>query len=124
MRTLAITCLAGVLALATPARHPAPQSDTRLFAFSFTVGPAWDGSKAPDQQRGWSEHSANMRRLRDSGSILLGGRYGGVGLFIVRAADSTAARALLAPDSATAHGVFQVAIDRWSTVYDGSLPLR
>lgn len=95
-----------------------------LFVMMYTTGPAWDASVPPDRQRHFDSHSANLRRLRENGSIVAGGRFGPWGLILVNAADSAAASALFAPDSSLATGTFRGELHRWSTIYEGFIPGR
>jgi hypothetical protein len=99
------------------AQQPAPT----LFALMFSTGTGWDTAKPPQDQAGFGAHSRNLRRLRDAGIIVTGGRFGEYGLMIVAAPTSDSARALLAPDSSLAAKTFNVQVTRWSTVYPGTL---
>ena len=47
-------------------------------------------------------HSQNLFKLRQEGRIVLGGRYGEVGLILVRAANEQEVRELFAADSSLA----------------------
>ncbi len=91
------------------------------FAVVFSTGPKWDKSKAPNLQEGFAEHSANLRRLRESGILHAGARYGDVGLMIVRAESVDAATALFAADPTIAAGVFRIEVTPFFTVYNGEL---
>lgn len=108
------------------ATSPAPATPTATvtggtYAVSFTTGPKWDKSKAPNLQEGFAEHSANLRRLRESGVLHAGARYGEVGLMIVRADSVDAATALFAADPTIAAGVFRIEVVPFFTVYGGEL---
>lgn len=80
------------------------------FVVLFTTGPSWDTSKPPAEQTGFKEHSANLRRLRDSGQITLGARYADKGMIILKANDETAARAEFANDPTIAANVFKLEV--------------
>jgi hypothetical protein len=108
---------------ATHATPPAQAADS-LFALTFAVGPGWDSTKPPGAQAGFREHSQNLARLRREGRILAGGRFGALGLMLVRARDSAEVRAELAGDSTLTRGVFTATIDVWRTIYDGPVPAR
>jgi len=128
MRLLMGWVAAGILALAavpsaSRAARTAPAADS-LYALVFTRGPAWDGERSPGRQSGMREHSANLNRLRSEGRIVLGGRFGDYGLIVLTVRDRADALMLLAPDSATARGVFRAELSPWSTIYEGSLPPR
>ena len=60
-------------------------------------------------------------KLRQDGRLVLGGRYGDVGLILVRAADEAEARGLFAADSSIARGVFRAEFQVWRTIFDGTL---
>lgn len=95
-------------------------SDT-IYAVTIRTGPAWDQSKPPNEQVHFRTHSQNLFRLREQGRIVLGGRYGDVGLILVRAANETEARQLFAADSSLARGVFQADFTVWRTIFDGTV---
>lgn len=103
---------------------PARQATDSLFALTFAAGPGWDTTKPPGAQAGFREHSQNLARLRREGRILAGGRFGALGLMLVRARDSAEVRAQLAGDSTLTRGVFTATIDVWRTIYDGPVPAR
>lgn len=105
-----------VLAAQTPPAAPAP----RLFAVTFTTGPAWDAAKPPAEQAHFREHSANLARLRREGLLLLGARYADKGLIILRAESEEAVRAQLVPDPSVAAGVFHAQVDAFNPFYHGS----
>lgn len=79
----------------------------RLFAVELTLGPAWDTAKPANEQPGFAEHSANIRRLTESQALVIGARYGEKGLLVVSAADEAAARAHFAPDPMVEKKVFR-----------------
>lgn len=123
-RTIAVTgAVSALLVLAerqgraSPVQEPSPT----LYALLITTGPGWDTTRSASQQRFFGEHSRNLRRLRDAGIIVTGGRFGPYGLMVVQAPNADSARALLAPDSSIAAGTFNVGVSRWSTVYEGTL---
>jgi hypothetical protein len=95
-------------------------SDT-IYAVTIRTGPAWDQSKPPNEQLHFRTHSQNLLRLREEGKIVLGGRFGDVGLILVRAANQAEARQLFAADSSLARGVFQAEFTVWRTIFDGAV---
>jgi uncharacterized protein YciI len=120
-RVILCLCTLGLTGIAPPpARAQIP--DTALFAITFTTGPGWDSAKPAGEQRFMSEHSRNLFRLRDAGTIVMGSRFGEFGLIIVRAASDEDARALFRADSAVASGVFLMRVDSWLTLFDGCIP--
>ena len=95
-----------------------PASPPRMFAVRLTTGPAWDTAKSPGEQAGMREHSANIARMRREGALVLGARFGEVGLLVLRVPDEAAVQAQLAPDPAIAAGVFKaqgVALENQAT---------
>jgi hypothetical protein len=95
-------------------------SDT-VYAVTIRTGPAWDQSKPPTEQLHFRTHSQNLFRLREEGKIVLGGRFGDVGLILVRAANEAEARQLFAADSSLVRGVFQAEFKVWRTIFDGTV---
>jgi uncharacterized protein YciI len=103
--------------------YPAPPGAPVLktFAVEFRTGPGWDKAKPPGEQKHFADHSANLRKLRQEGRIVLGARYGEVGLVLLRAADEAEARALLAADPSLAAGVFTAQIHPFSAFMGGTV---
>jgi hypothetical protein len=97
----------------------AAQTDT-LFAVRFTTGPNWDSSKSPNAQAHFAEHSANLSRLRKEGVLVIGARYGEVGLVVLRVPDEDAAKAQIALDPSIDAGTFVAQIDRFMPFMHGS----
>lgn len=110
MRTLAIIWLAAValvLAAHTAAAQTTPAS---LFVVHFETGTAWDKALAPADQKGFKEHSANLNRLRNEGTITFGARYGDLGMIFVKAETLDAAKALIEADPGVQSGIFSFRI--------------
>ena len=97
------------------------QARDRTFALVFTTGPGWDTSRSPGEQAQFGSHSNNLRRLRDAGVLVAGGRFSQYGLILVRAPSVDSARAMLVPDSSIAVGTFKVEVSPWSTIYEGTI---
>ena len=118
MRTVVIglVFVAGVgVGVSVGARAQAP----RLFAVELTRGSAWDTAKAANEQPGFAEHSANIRRLTESQALVIGARYGDTGLLVVRADDEAAARAHFAADPMVAKNVFRAEVAPFSAFKHG-----
>ncbi len=115
---LLASLISSALALAQAPSPIAPPP--RLYAVRLSTGPAWDAAKSPNDQTGMKEHSANIARLRREGMLVLGARFGELGLLVLRAPDEAAVRALLAPDPTVASGVFKVQIDVFSPFAHGT----
>lgn len=116
MKLRALFVLA-LLAITASAQTPPPP---KLFAVRLTTGPAWDTAKSPNEQAGMREHSANIARLRRDGVLVLGGRFGEVGLMVLRVPDEAAARAQFEADPTIAAGTFKVQIDEYRPFAHGS----
>ncbi len=115
---LLVSLISTVLALA---QAPAPIAPPpRLYAVRLSTGPAWDATKSPNDQGGMKEHSANIARMRREGTLVLGARFGELGLLVLRVPDEAAVRAQLAPDPTVASGVFKVQIDVFSPFAHGT----
>lgn len=108
-------------AASSAAQPAAPTVTGGTYAVVLTTGPKWDKSKAPNLQEGFAEHSANLRKLRETGVLHAGARYGEVGLMIVRAESVAAATTLFAADPTIAAGVFRIEVTPFFTVYSGEL---
>lgn len=123
--------VAGVFALAVlgiPASsglsRPVQGAADSLWVVTLTTGPGWDSTKAPNLQRHFGEHSRNLGRLRQEGKLLMGGRFGAVGLLLLRAPSESEARGMFAPDSSIATGVFAARFEVWHTIFTGAVPPR
>ena len=125
----AATCLALLGSVraqtATPAPAPQPAAATApaglLFAVEIKTGPAWDAAKPPQDQAHFREHSANLRRLREQGVLLMGARYADKGLVVLRAASEGDAHALLKDDPSFQAGVFKYELHEFRVFYSGTL---
>jgi hypothetical protein len=95
------------------------QSAPSLFAVEFRIGPKWDASKAPHEQAGFGEHSANLKRLRDSGALLLGARYADKGFIVLAAGSEAAARGEIEVDPSVRNQVFAYDIHEFRVFYPG-----
>jgi hypothetical protein len=117
---LFLSLLSAVLGLAQPQPPSAVAPPPRLYAVRLSTGPAWVAAKSPNDQTGMREHSANIARLRREGTLVLGARFGELGLLVLRVPDEAAVRAQLAQDPAVASGVFKVQIDVFSPFAHGT----
>lgn len=112
VRIIALLLVAAVGSVAQPA--------AKHFAVRLTTGPAWDAAKSPAEQVGMREHSANIARLRRDGVLVLGGRFGELGLLVLRVPDEGAARAQFETDPTIAAGVFRLQVDEYRPFAHGS----
>lgn len=126
-RELLMAALAGAgLSLTAPSHaqgNPNKPAKPPVFAVEFTTGPGWDAGKAPNEQRHFADHSANLRRLRDTGALLFGARYSDKGLIVLEAADEAAARAEIERDPSVAAGTFRYALFPMHAFYPGCVGL-
>ena len=99
----------------------APSVPANLYAIEFRTGARWDVTKKPHEQAYFREHSTNLKRLRDSGILLLGARYSDKGLVVVRAETEAGARALVDVDPSVQHEVFAYAIHPFHVFYSGCI---
>jgi uncharacterized protein YciI len=119
---IAVALLVPARAAASPPAEAQPAGEARLrFAVEIRVGPAWDAAKPPNEQAYFADHSANLRRLREAGHLVLGARYGEVGLVVLSAASEAAARAMMDADPAMRHGTFRYELHELRVFYSGSL---
>ena len=58
----------------SPSQSPSPSAPTKLFAIEIKTGTSWDAAKPAHEQAFFREHSANLKKLRDQGSLVLGAR--------------------------------------------------
>lgn len=121
MKPRALAVLALVLVNWTGLAAQTPPAPTpKMFAVRLTTGPAWDAAKPPNDQAGMREHSANIARLRREGMLVLGARFGEVGLLVLRVPDAAAAAAQFEPDPTIAAGVFKFQVDAFAPFAHGS----
>lgn len=95
-----------------------------LFAVEIRTGAKWDAAKPPQEQPFFREHSQNLRRLRDAGHLVMGARYGEVGLVVLAAADAAAARAMMDADPSLEAGTFRYELHPFNVFYGGTLAPR
>jgi len=106
------------------AQTPQPEAPTvavaaNLYAIEFRTGARWDTTKKPHEQAYFREHSANLKRLRDSGSLLVGARYSDKGLVVVTAETEASARALVEVDPSIQNQVFAFEVHAFHVFYSG-----
>jgi uncharacterized protein YciI len=115
---IVIACLLVALSSSTVRAEEPPAAD-KHFVVQFTVGPAWVEGKAPNEQAYFADHSANLKRLRAEGKLLLGGRYSDKGIIIVTGPSEEAVRAEIEKDPSVRNGTFVAAIHPFSAFYTG-----
>jgi uncharacterized protein YciI len=107
-----------------PAAPPAAQAPRQLFLFLYRPGPGWVAGR-PMAEQNLRPHGAYMAGLLRDGRLFAGGGYadGDGGLAVVRAADLTEARAMLAADPAIRSGVFVADLRPWRPRFFNDRPL-
>lgn len=119
MKTI-LAALLGLLLASVLTAQTQPNPPPKMFAVRLTTGPAWDTAKPPHDQAGMREHSANIARLRREGVLVLGARFGEVGLLVLRVPDAATAAAQFGPDPTIAAGVFKLQVDAFAPFAHGN----
>lgn len=110
-----------VLLGATGVGAPRAGQESVLWAVTFTPGPGWKDNVRPDSQAYFREHSRNLGQLRRDSVIVAGGRFGRFGLMIMKGTSDAEVHQRFANDSTIVTRVFDITVDRWYTVYGGTL---
>lgn len=118
---LAVAAMSGIAQVQQTA---AIEQNLPLFAVEIKVGSKWDQSKLPQDQKYFREHSANLKRLRDAGNLIMGARYSDKGLVILAAQTEEEARAMLDVDPSIKGEVFKYELHPFVVFYSGSLNQR
>lgn len=97
--------------------HGKPIEMTTYYVGFLYRGPKWTPGVTPEVQRLQEEHMANIRRLADSGKLLLAGPFtdGGDlrGMFVFKVDSMEEAQALADGDSAVKAGRLRVELHPW-----------
>ena len=103
-----------------------PASELPLFVVEIQVGKSWNPSKPANEQLYFKEHSANLKRLRDAGQLVMGARYSDKGLLVLAATSEAAARQELDADPSFKAETFQYRIHPLNVFYPGMVtpPVR
>ena len=94
-------------------------AEEKLFAVEIKVGPGWDNTKAPNDQAFFKEHSANLKRLREAGHIVMGARYSDIGLLVISAETKEAVATMMQQDPSMAAQTFVFAVHEMNVFYPG-----
>lgn len=121
---IVLCLLASFAVLAHAQDAQAPSTDPLLFAIEIRTGPKWDAARPASEQAHFREHSANLRKLRDAGNLVVGARYSDKGLVILSAASLADARAMMDADPSIAAGVFAYEAHPFNVFYPGTLQPR
>ena len=116
-----IACLLSLPSLASPAEDiESPEAEPQLFAVEIKSGPNWDESKSAYEQAYFQEHSANLKRLRSEGHIVMGARYSDIGLVIFSALSAEEVEAMMEQDPSMAAGTFVFEVHAFNMFYSFS----
>ena len=97
----------------------AVEAAEQLFAVEIKIGPNWDSSIAPNEQEFFSEHSANLKSLREAGHIVMGARYSDIGLLIFSARSAEEVGVLMSQDPSMTAGTFRYEVHLLNVFYPG-----
>lgn len=111
---------AQVQAQAQPAAQVA-EPVKNLYAVEIRTGTAWDSAKPAHEQAHFRDHSANLKRLRDQGALVLGARYSDKGLVVLQAASEPEAHAMMQADASIQHRVFSYELHEFKVFYAGAV---
>lgn len=111
-------------AVAQSAGSPSGASELPLFAVEIRTGPGWDRARSPQDQAFFKEHSANLRRMREAGLLVMGARYADKGLVVVAAASVADVKAQMDQDPSIGAGTFAYEIHPFNVFYGGELKSR
>jgi uncharacterized protein YciI len=118
----AMFCTTPLRAQSPAAAPSAPQPF--LYAVEFKTGSSWDAAKPPGEQAHFRDHSANLKKLRDQGSLVLGARYSDKGLIVLQAASEDEAHAMIRQDPSVQARVFAYELHPFNVFYGGTVAPR
>ena len=113
----------GLPASLVVAQNPASVTP-KLFAVEFRTGAKWDTNKEAQDQLHFREHSANLKRLREDGLLLVGARYSDKGFLVVAAATEDEVRVEFDKDPSVKAEVFRYDVHAFNVFYSGCLGTR
>lgn len=118
IRLLVLVLLVGVHAGSALGAESAGLAEP-LYVVEFTTGPAWQADKPFHEQAHAVDHSANLRRLREQGILVLGARHGAKGMIVLRTSSEEAAHSEIDQDPAVSAGVFSYTIEEFKPFFGG-----
>lgn len=95
------------------------EEKSKLFAVEIKVGPNWDSAKKPHEQAFFKEHSKNLKKLRESGHIVMGARYSDIGLIIFSATSVEQVKTFMEKDPSMSAGTFKYEVHKFNVFYPG-----
>jgi uncharacterized protein YciI len=114
LATLILVCIVSATAQETPTADS-------LYIVTYTTGPAWDVAKLPTEQPYFTDHSANLGKLRKEGVIKAGARYAEKGIIFLSAISLKAAKEIVFTDPAVVNKLFNADVQKVNIFYDGCL---
>lgn len=106
----------------SPSQSPSPSAaSTKLFAIEMKTGTSWDAAKPAHEQAFFREHSANLKKLRDQGSLVLGARYSDKGLVVLEATSADEAHAMMKQDTSVQARIFAYELHDFNVFYGGTV---
>ena len=106
----------------SPSQSPSPSAaPTKLFAIEIKTGTSWDAAKPAHEQAFFREHSANLKKLRDQGSLVFGARYSDKGLVVLVAISADEAHAMMKQDPSVQAKVFAYELHDFNVFYGGTV---
>ena len=106
----------------SPSQSPSPSAaSTKLFAIEIKPGTSWDAAKPAHEQAFFREHSANLKKLRDQGSLVFGARYSDKGLVVLEATSADEAHAMMKQDPSVQAKVFAYELHDFNVFYGGTV---
>lgn len=119
LAALSVFVTSRALAQAPASAEAAPAN--RLFAVQIRTGAKWDAAKPAREQLHFREHSANLKRLRDAGHLVMGARYSDIGFIVLTAKSEAEARAMMDEDPSIKAEVFRYEVHLMSVFYPGNI---
>lgn len=99
--------------------EPNREKDFNYFIILYTIGEAWDTTKAAHEQDYFAEHSAYLGELRKTKRIDIGGRFDATGMIILRAKNEQEAKKIITEDKAIQNKIFNAEIFPFYPFYRG-----
>lgn len=104
----------------SPSQSPSA-APTKLFAIEIKTGTSWDAAKPAHEQAFFREHSANLKKLRDQGSLVFGARYSDKGLVVLEATSADEAHAMMKQDPSVQARIFAYELHDFNVFYGGTV---
>ncbi len=109
-----------ILAHTAGAQSPSVRKQ-QYTAAVFTRGAGWDTTKTPAAQPHFAEHGKNLQRLRASGAVALGARYGDYGMVVFKSGNIDSVRALFSTDSLVLKDILHMELYPFLPFYPGTI---